>query len=75
MSTVVGAPEIPPVVLLTESPSGREGAQTSTRPWPSKVGAREKDSFTVNMRSEVSYSITAYWRVSHTPSPLESVGW
>ena len=37
-STVVGAPEITPVELLIDSPAGREGAQTSTRGCPVKVG-------------------------------------
>ena len=75
MSTVVGAPEITPVVLLTESPSGSDGAHTSTSSWPEKVGVMETDSPLVTISSVVSYSITAYCRVSHTPSPLASAGW
>ena len=75
MSTVFGLPDITPVVLFTESPSGSNGAQTSTRSWPEKVGVMETDSPLVTISSVVSYSITAYWRVSHTPSPLASAGW
>ena len=53
VSTVVGAPVISPVVLLTESPSGRDGAQTSTSSWPSKVGVRVTDSPLVAISSAI----------------------
>ena len=72
---MVGAPEITPVVLFTESPSGRDGAHTSTRSWPEKVGAMETDSPLVTINSLLSYSITANCSVSHAPSPLASDGW
>ena len=41
-SISVGMPEINPVVLFIESPSGRLGAQTSTSPCPLTLGAWEK---------------------------------
>ena len=60
MSTVVGAPDITPVVLFTETPSGSDGAHTSTRSWPEKVGVMETGSPLVTTSSVVLYSITAY---------------
>ena len=40
MSVLVGEPETTPVVLFTERPAGREGAQTSTIACPLNSGVR-----------------------------------
>ena len=44
VSMLVGVPEITPVVLLTSSPSGRDGAQTSTKSCPLNVGVIDTES-------------------------------